>query len=100
LNQQNDPYELYDPHLPLSLLAVVSFVAGVFGFLGLPILARLIAIGAGRAARKRIRSVPPTASGDDMAGAGILMGWIQIWMVVIALVIFLVYLGYTSLLGT
>jgi hypothetical protein len=89
-----------DANLPLSPLAVVSFVAGVFGFLGLPILASFIAIWAGRAALKKTRSVPPSASGDGMAGAGILMGWIQIWMVAIAIVIFLVYLGFTSLLDT
>ena len=90
-------HDIYDPNPPLSPLAVVSFVAGVFGFLGLPILASLIAIWAGRTARKKTRALPPTASGDNMAGAGILMGWIQIWMVVIALVLWILYLGYTSL---
>lgn len=87
----------YDSPLPLSPLAVVSSVAGAFGFLGLPVLASFIAIWAGCVARKPTRSVPPTARGDKMAGAGILMDLIQIWTVAIALFIWLLYLGYTSL---
>lgn len=100
MNQQNYQHGMNDTNPPLSPLAVVSFIAGVFGFLGLPLLASLLAIWAGRAALKKTRSIPPTASGDGMAGAGILMGWIQIWMVAIAIVIFLVYLGFTTLLST
>jgi hypothetical protein len=99
MNQQNYQHGMYDADPPMSAFAVVSFVAGVFGFLGLPILTSLIAIWAGRAALKRTRANPPTASGDNMAGAGVLMGWIQIWMVVIARLIWILYLGYSSLLS-
>lgn len=68
----------YSPVLPTSTLAIVSLVAGILGFAGFPIIGSIIAIVTGTMARKETRSVPPRASGDGMATAGIVMGWIQI----------------------
>ena len=82
--QQNFPQGNYQP-LPTSTLAVVSLIAGILGFIALPIVASIVALFTGYAARSETRAVPPTASGDGMATAGIVMGWIQVALSVIGL---------------
>jgi hypothetical protein len=64
--------------LPNSTMAVISLVAGILGFTMLPLLGSVVALITGYSARKETRSVPPRASGDGMATAGIVMGWIEI----------------------
>lgn len=68
------------PVLPTSGMAIASLVTGILGFMG-PVLFSIIAVVTGYAARKETRGVPPSASGDGFATAGILMGWIQIGLV-------------------
>jgi hypothetical protein len=45
----------------------------------------------GYEARKETRAVPPRASGDGLATAGIIMGWIQIGLSVIGICCFAAY---------
>jgi hypothetical protein len=85
MNQQNYPQNMNYTVLPTSTLAIVSLIAGILGFMGMPIIASIVAILTGYAARKETRAVPPRASGDGMATAGIVMGWIQIGLGVVAL---------------
>ena len=77
--------------LPTSPLAIVSLIAGILGFMGFPIIASIVAILTGYAARKETRSNPPKAMGDGMATAGIVMGWIQIALAVVAICCFIIY---------
>jgi hypothetical protein len=77
--------------LPSSTLAIISLIAGILGFMGFPILASIVAIWSGNEARKETRSVPPRASGDGMATAGIVMGWIQIGLAVVGFCCILAY---------
>jgi hypothetical protein len=78
-NQQ--PYPVNT--LPNSNLALISLIAGILGLTLFPFIASIVAVWAGYQARKETRSVPPKASGDGMATAGIIMGWIGIglWVV-------------------
>jgi hypothetical protein len=69
--------------LPTSTLAVVSLVTGVLGFGVIPVLGSIIALITGYMARKETRAVPPVASGDGMATAGIIMGYVQLVLLVI-----------------
>jgi hypothetical protein len=91
MNQQNYPQNMNYNVLPSSTLAIVSLVAGILGFTGLPIIASIVAIWAGYAARNETRSVPPKASGDGMATAGIVMGWIQIGLAVVRICCMIAY---------
>jgi len=77
--------------LPTSTLATISLVAGILGFAGFPVIASVVAIWTGYAARNDTRSIPPRASGDGMATAGIVMGWIQIGLAVVAICCFIAY---------
>ena len=69
-----------DADLPRSSLAIASLVTGILGFMG-PVLFSIAALWTGYAARKETRSQPPRASGDGMATAGIVMGYIQLALV-------------------
>jgi magnesium-transporting ATPase (P-type) len=92
MNQQNYPSNMNNQTiLPTSTLAIVSLIAGILGFMGLPIIASIVAILTGYAARNETRSVPPRASGDGLATAGIVMGWIQIGLTVVAICCFAAY---------
>ena len=96
MNQQNDPQNMYYNVLPTSTLAIVSLVAGLLGFTLFPVVATIVAIVTGHMARKETRSVPPTASGDGLATAGIIMGYVQIGLFVIGICCFLLYFVFVA----
>lgn len=98
MNQPNFPQGNNYVVLPTSTLATVSLVAGILGFLGLPIIASIVAIWTGYEARKETRSIPPRASGDGMATAGIVMGWIQIGLAVVGVCCLILYFGFFAAL--
>jgi hypothetical protein len=77
--------------LSTSATAIVSLVAGILGFTMLPLVGGIVAILTGYAARKETRAVPPTAGGDGLATAGIVMGWVQIGLAVVGICCFAAY---------
>ncbi len=70
--------------LPTSTLAVASLVGGILGFTFFPVAGMLVALVAGYMARQETRSIPPRASGDGLATAGIVMGWVQAGLMLFA----------------
>jgi hypothetical protein len=73
---------------PTSNLAVASLVTGVAGLTLLPILGGILAIILGYMARREIREHPDEVSGDGLALAGIVMGWISVGLVVVGCLFF------------
>ena len=69
--------------LPTSPLAIASLVSAILGFTFVPLIGTIAALITGYMARNETRSVPPRASGDGMATAGIVMGWIQVGLLVL-----------------
>ena len=99
MNQQNlPPYGGYPSSLPTSTMATVSMISGILGFFILPLLGSIIALITGYMARQETRAVPPKASGDGMATAGIVMGWIQIGLAVIGVCCVIAYFGFFAAL--
>lgn len=86
---QPNPPENTTSALPMSTLALVSLIAGILGILFIPFVGGIAAIVTGNMARKETRSFPPTHSGDGMATAGIVLGWLSflIWLIVVCLAI-------------
>ncbi len=77
-------------------LAIVSLVFGILAWVPpvLPFIGALVAVVCGHAARSEIRRAPPgTVEGDGMALAGLILGWIQIALAIIALGVFLLFLA-------
>jgi hypothetical protein len=59
-----------------------------------------VALITGYMARNETRAVPPTASGDGLATAGIIMGWVQVGLSVLAVCLFILFFGFfASLIG-
>src|SRR5512143_3765381 len=89
--------------LPTSGLAIASLVTGIMGFAG-PVVFSIIALVTGYAARNETRSRPPRASGDGLATAGIVMGYVQLGLVAFVLCCVLASLvipglGFLSIFG-
>jgi hypothetical protein len=82
---ENTPQTNYDYQLPTSTLAIISLISGIVGFTIFPIVASIVALVTGYAARKETRAIPPQVSGDGLATAGIIMGWVQVGLGVIGL---------------
>jgi hypothetical protein len=80
--------------LPSSTLATVSMIAGILGFTAFPLIGTVVALIAGYQARKETRAAPPLASGDGMATAGIVMGWIQVGLLVVGVCCFVSYMVF------
>ena len=101
---QSSPQPSYLPPeapLPTSSMAIASLVTGILGFTIAPLIGGVVAIFTGYAARKETRSNPPIASGDGLATAGIIMGYIQLGLVAIGLCCFLAYaVFFLGILGT
>lgn len=84
-----------------SSLAVVSLIFGILAYVFLPGLGALVAVVCGHAARSEIRRAPPgTIEGDGMALAGLILGWIQIALTIIAIGLFLLFLAGVIAFGT
>lgn len=61
-----------------SGLAIASLVAGVAGLTFLPLLGSIAAVILGYMARNEIRSRPGELTGEGVATAGIVLGWVEI----------------------
>lgn len=98
MDQPNVP-ESTPPTLPTSTLALVSLISGIVGILFLPVVGGVAAIVTGNMARKETRAFPPTHSGDGMATAGMVLGWLSflIWFIVCCLIISGLVLGAWSI---
>lgn len=91
MDQQNLPQTINPEILPSSTLAIVSLVSAILGFTFAPVIGTIVALITGYMARGETRSIPPKASGDGMATAGIIMGWIQVGLFVIGICCLIAY---------
>jgi hypothetical protein len=76
------------PPVPTSGMAIASLVLGIGGLTILPLLGSIVAIILGYMARNDIRQRPDQVSGDGLAVAGIVLGWISIGLAVLGLLAF------------
>jgi hypothetical protein len=70
-----------------SSLAIASLVTGILGWTLVPLLGSIAAIITGHLAKKEIKESQGTISGDSMATAGLIMGYVQLGLVIIAAII-------------
>jgi hypothetical protein len=70
---------------PNSSLAIISLVAGILGLTFFPLIGSIVAIITGYMAKKEIRASAGALSGDGLATAGLVLGWIVIGISLIGL---------------
>ena len=66
-------------------MAIASLVMGIAGWTLLPLVGSILAIIFGYAARREIRQRPDELTGEGMAVAGLVLGWIMVGLSVVGL---------------
>ena len=84
------PEQQTPPPIKSSSLAQISLVAGLLGWFIIPILGAFIAIFTGHRAKKEIREAVGHLTGDGMATAGLLLGYLQLFIIVIPVCVIIV----------
>lgn len=79
---------------PTENMAVVSMVLGILSMVAFSILAGIPAIIIGKQSRDNIRASNGRLSGDGMAQAGIIMGWVSVALVIIGAIVVIALLGF------
>lgn len=87
----NEPYQQAPPAVPTNSMALTSLIAGIIGWTAAPFLGSLVAIVTGHIAKKELKERMGRESGDGMATAGLVMGYIQIIPTVLCVCSFLVF---------
>ena len=82
-----------------NIAAVVSLVCGLLAWFALPLVGALVAIVAGHGALRQIRASGGSEDGEGLALAGLVLGWLQLGLIVLALVGWLLMLVFAGLLG-
>ena len=82
-----------------STLAIVSLIFGILGWILLPVLGSLTAVVTGHMARAELRREPIRLKGDELAVAGLILGYSAFLAAIIAVVLFLVLFGGLVWLG-
>jgi len=91
------PYGVAGP--PNSTAAVVSLVFGILTWIFLPVIGPIVAVVAGHMARAEIRRSNGQVGGAGMAMAGLVLGYLQIALFVLAICA-IVAIGILSMLGS
>ena len=77
-------------------MAIAALVAGIAGFFICPVIAGVLAIIFGYMARRNIRESGGALGGDSFATAGIILGFIQLGIALIVIVIWIIVLAAAS----
>ena len=80
---ENPSYPAYPPAYPpavpqTSTMAIVSLVSGIASWLVLPTIGAVVAVVTGHMARNEIRQSGGQLTGDGLATAGLVLGYLQI----------------------
>ena len=92
-------YQPNSPPASTSSLAVASLVSGILAWCALPFVGAIVAVICGHLARGEIRRSPidHPIGGDGMAVAGLVLGYVQLAMALLAVIAFVALLvfGFT-----
>ena len=83
--------------VPTSGMAVGSLIFGIAGLTVLPAIGSVLALILGYMAKRDIRQRPDEASGEGLATAGIVLGWIGVVLAVLAACGIMALLGFCSI---
>ncbi|EGY53180.1 DUF4190 domain-containing protein [Neisseria shayeganii] len=81
-----------------STLATVSLVCGILGWTILPLVGSAAAVITGHMARKEIR-LNPALQGDGLAVIGLVLGYSNLAVIMLAFIIIFLFFGGLAFLG-
>jgi len=73
-----------------SALAIISLVSGLVAWTFLPFIGAIAAVITGHLAKKEIRDSGDTLSGNGMALAGLILGYVQLGLALLGIILFTV----------
>ena len=79
-----------------STLAIISLISGICAYVFLPFIGSLAAVILGHLAKKEIRESNGTIKGDGMATAGLVLGYIQLTLILLGIVLLVVLFAATT----
>ena len=95
-----DPPPAYVQTVRTSTLAIVSLIAGIVGLTVVPLIGSIVAVVTGHMAKREIRESGGAISGDGLATAGLVMGYVGIGFAVLGLCFLLIWLiAFASFFG-
>ena len=83
--------------VPTSGMAIASLILGIAGLTVVPAIGSVLALILGYMAKRDIRQRPDEASGEGLATAGIVLGWIGVVLAVLAACGIMALLGFCSI---
>ena len=86
------------PASSTSALAVVSLIAGIVSWILMPFIAGVVAVICGHMARGEIKRSNGTLEGDGLAIAGLVLGWINVVLCVLAVAAVVLFFGGLAVL--
>ena len=89
-------YPQYRQQAPTDGLAVAALIAGIAGFFFCPIVGGVLAIIFGYMARRNISESGGRLGGDSFATAGIILGFIQLGITLVVILIWIIILAAAS----
>jgi hypothetical protein len=90
----------YQPAQKDSTLAILSLVFGIASYLVVPVIGSLAAIILGHIAKSEIKKSNGTLTGNGMATAGLVLGYVQWAFLILGLIILVLVLGFAARNGT
>lgn len=88
------------PQRQTSPMAVVSLVSGILSWILLPLLGSVVAIITGHMARAEIRREPQRLEGDGLAVGGLVLGYLQLLLLLLGLIVIFLFFGGMALLAS
>ena len=83
-----------------STLAIVSLVSGILSWVAMPFIGALVAIITGHMARSEIRRAVGTLQGDGLAIGGLILGYLQLALILMGIVVIFLFLGGMAFIAT
>lgn len=100
-SQPSNPMPVPPPYVfkETSTPAIISLIFGILSFVMLPVVGAIVAIILGITARREIAASNGRLTGDGLALAGLILGWVHIglFLLAVAVVIGILILGITSI---
>lgn len=79
--------------------AVVSLVSGILAWVAVPLIGGIVAVFTGHAALNQIRRSGGLETGEGLAVAGLILGWLQLGLLILALAGWIVFAAVAGLVG-
>lgn len=79
--------------------AVVSLVSGILAWVAVPLVGGIVAIFTGHAALNQIRASGGLESGEGLAVTGLVLGWLQLGLLILALAGWILFAAFAGLIG-